>query len=53
MMMPFDYNYQNPLGCACLILIRSIGIFVPLGIKNLKEKKTKLDYGSCSQMTPS
>ena len=38
MMMPFDYNYQNPLGCACLILIRSIVIFVPLGIQNLNKK---------------
>ena len=50
MITPFDYKYQNPSGFACLMLIRTIVIFTPLGIQNLN-KKSKLNSGSCSQMT--
>ena len=39
MMMPFDYKNQNPSGFACLMLIRAIAIFTPLGIQNLKKKR--------------
>ena len=39
MMTSFDYKYQNPLGFACLVLIRAIVIFTPLGIQNLNEKR--------------
>ena len=36
MRTPFDYKYQNPSGFACLMLIRAIVIFTPLGIQNLR-----------------
>ena len=53
-MMPYDYKYQNPSGFACLMLIRAIVIFYPIGNTKFKyEKKNKLNCGSCSQMTPS
>ena len=35
-LMPFDYKYQNPTGFDCLMLIRGIVVFTPLGIKNFK-----------------
>ena len=35
MRTPFDYKYQNPSGFACLMLIRAIVIFNPLGKQNL------------------
>ena len=38
MMMLFDYKYKNPSGFACLMLIRAIVIFTPLGIQNLNKK---------------
>ena len=36
-MTPFDY--QNPSGFACLMLIRTIVIFTPLEIQNLNKKR--------------
>jgi len=54
MMTTFDYEYQNSSGLACLMVIRAIVIFNPLGTQNLnKKKKIKLDRSSCSKMTPS
>ena len=42
MMTQFDYKFQNPSDFACLMLIRAIVIFTPLGIQNLnKKRKTK------------
>ena len=38
-MTPYDYKYQNPSGFACLMLIRAIVIFTPLGIQNLNMKR--------------
>ena len=52
MMTTFDYEDQNPSGIACLMVIRAIVIFNPLGTQNLNKKK-KLDRSSCSKMTPS
>ena len=47
MMTPFDYKYQNPLGFACLVLIRVTVTFIPLGIHILKKKrKKKLNSGT-------
>ena len=39
MMTPYDYKYQNPSGFACVMLIRTIVIFTPLGIQNLNMKR--------------
>ena len=45
-MTSFDYNYLNATGFACLMLIRAIVIFTPLGIQNLnKKRKTNLIQG--------
>ena len=42
MMTPFDYKYQNPLGFACLVLLRAIVISTPLGgIQNLDKNRKK------------
>ena len=41
MMTPFDYKYQNPLGFACLMVIRAIVSFASLGIQNLNNKRKK------------
>ena len=38
-MTPYDYKYQNPSSFACLMLIRAIVIFTPLGIQNLNMKR--------------
>ena len=39
MMAPFDFKYQNPSGTACLMLMRAIVIFTPLGIQNVNKKR--------------
>lgn len=38
-MTPFDYKNQNHSGFSCLMLTRTIVIFTPLGIVNLKGKR--------------
>ena len=38
MMTPFYCKFQNPSGFACLMLIRAVVIFTPLGIQNLNMK---------------
>ena len=41
MMMSFDFKFQIPSGFACLVLIRIIVNFTPLGIQDLnKIRKT-------------
>ena len=50
----FDYNYQNPSVFCFLMLIRAIVLCSPVGLQNLNlKRKTNLNSGSCSQMTPS
>ena len=51
---PFDYNYQNALGFAFLMLIRATVIFIPweYKISIRKEKQTEFCY-FCRQAMPS
>ena len=49
-MASFDYDYQNPSVFCFLMLIRAIVLCSPLGLQNLN---LKMNFGSCSQMTPS
>ena len=44
MMTPFDYKSQNPSGFACLMLLRAIAIFTPLGMQNLNKKEKETEF---------